>query len=483
MGVADKAKHRPLNPDFVVIAAIAATSYLTMSIKPLLADGDTGWHVAAGGWIIEHGAVPTTDPFSFTFGGRKWIPHEWLSEVLMALSYNAAGWGGVTLLFAGAGAALIVILGFYLRRWLPAPATLVVLASVLALLQPFMLARPHFLALPILATWTIILLLAREDDRAPPILAAGLMLLWANMHGSFVFGLALIAPFAIEALVSAPDRRLRTALLWGRFGILAGAAALVTPHGVDGLLFPFEVSAMKSLPLIIEWQSAQFDRIGGFELILIAFLLFALTRGLRVPAIRLAILVGLLHLGLHHIRHQMILGVVGALILAEPMGRLLIASAALPKPTLRDLPAGPVQSWRKAVIGMLIVVGATTVIRLALPMERPDYENVPMTALAHVPAELRTAPVFNNYSFGGSLIFAGIRPFIDGRADLYGDAFILQFVRIRNGNVRAWREAERRWGIRWTILSPSERLTKVLDREPGWRRIYSDKYAVIHVRR
>ncbi len=71
----------------------------------VLNDGDTYWHVATGHWILAHRPVPPTDPFSFTALGHPWVTHEWLSQVLMALAYAAAGWTGVSLIIAMAAAA------------------------------------------------------------------------------------------------------------------------------------------------------------------------------------------------------------------------------------------------------------------------------------------------------------------------------------------------------------------------------------------
>jgi hypothetical protein len=63
-------------------------------------DGDTGWHLGAGKWIIANGAVPTTDPFSHTMPGKAWTAHEWLAEVLMVGADALRGWGGLAALFA-----------------------------------------------------------------------------------------------------------------------------------------------------------------------------------------------------------------------------------------------------------------------------------------------------------------------------------------------------------------------------------------------
>ena len=65
-------------------------------------------------------------------------------------------------------------------------------------------------AWPILAWWVWLMLRAREHDRAPPLIAALLMALWANLHGGFVFGLAIAAAFGLEAFVSSTDKSERS---------------------------------------------------------------------------------------------------------------------------------------------------------------------------------------------------------------------------------------------------------------------------------
>ena len=122
-------------------------------------------------------------------------------------------------------------------------------------------------------------------------------------------------------------------------------------------------------------------------------------------------------------------------------------------------------------------------VRIAWPLVRVDRVNTPITALTHVPADLRGQPVFNEYSIGGYLIFSGIRPYIDGRADMYGDAFLDEFVRAQRGDTVLLDKILKTNHVRWTILAPGNRNIAWLDRQPNWRRIYADRYAVIHVAR
>jgi hypothetical protein len=91
--------------------------------------------------------------------------------------------------------------------------------------------------------------------------------------------------------------------------------------------------------------------------------------------------------------------------------------------------------------------------------------------------------VLNAYDFGGALILHGIAPFIDGRADMYGDEHTANAYAIERGDGQRFNAAVKKWNIRWTILHPTERLVSVLDRDPAWRRAYADKYAVVHIRK
>ena len=102
-------------------------------------------------------------------------------------------------------------------RDLGGPTLIVVGALSALLLAPSLLARPHILALPLLALWGAALLAAREADRAPPLPFAALMALWANLHGGFAFGLALIAPFARRRCSPPAPRRRAVARDWGLF--------------------------------------------------------------------------------------------------------------------------------------------------------------------------------------------------------------------------------------------------------------------------
>lgn len=467
---------------FVLATSLAAFAIVVV-LSSALTDGDTGWHIATGAWIVAHGAVPQADPFSFTARGQPWVAHEWLSEVAMYAAWRWGGWSGLILLFGAAAAALYAIVALHALRWQRLGGAGLMLIYLSIGLAQSLLARPHLLALPMLAGWLVVLLRARERERAPPLALALLMLVWANAHGSFVFGLALAGGFGLEALVTTPAaNRMKVVRDWGLFGAACLIAALLTPGGIGGLLYPFYVNDLTLLAYIAEWQPARFGGASALEVLLLSGLFFLFFRPTRIPVMRLLILLVALHLTLDHIRNQMVLVTLAVILLAEPLGRAWADGADRPRPAI--LPR--IWTARRElapilIVGLLLFAGTIT-WRMIAPFERTDSYGVPITALRHVPPELRRQPVFNEYSFGGLLVFHGIAPFIDGRSDMYGDDFTARYHKISMGDVRSWREADTRWKFGWTILPPDNALVIVLDKEPGWRRLYADKWAVIHVR-
>ncbi len=448
------------------IAAIAVLA-LTLFTPGVIDDGDTFLHVTAGDWMITHHAIPHSDPFSFSRPGTPWVAHEWLSEILMAVAFRAGGLSGVVVLTAAAMALTFFQLGRHLGRWLPADASVLLLLLAVACITPLFFARPHILALPTLEAWVAGLFIARSMGRPPSWRLLPVMCLWANLHGSFMFGLFLTLPLTLEAVLARPAAW-RTALVgWGGFLIAATAAALLTPHGVDGLLFPFQLTGMAELSMIGEWQPVYFNGLQPLEAVLIVGLYFTFTRGARLPLIRLLILLGLLHMALHHARHQMLVGLVVPLLIAEPL------SVVLPP----NQPEWRVGRWRA---GSLAAMAGLVALRLLLPVVRGDSPMSPVTALAHVPPDLVAQPVLNEWNFGSYMIFAHIRPFIDGRADMYGGAFLRQYAGITRPNRTVLETALREYGIRWTIFAPNNPAIGLLDAMPHWCRFYADDTAVIH---
>jgi hypothetical protein len=250
------------------LAAVAIFLFTLAAFSPqVLGDGDTWSHLATGEWILAHRGPPRADPFSYSMADAPWTAHEWLAEVLLALAFRFGGWSGVALLTGVAVATAALIMGLTAARDLRGAALVAVVAIGLSLVTANLLARPHVLALPIAAAWSAGLIAARDRNRAPPLGLAALMTAWVNMHGGFIFGLALIGPFALEAVTEAPaEARIAAVRGWATFALAALAAALINPYGVEALLLPFRLMSVENLSRVSEWRPQDFSHIGTMEL-------------------------------------------------------------------------------------------------------------------------------------------------------------------------------------------------------------------------
>ena len=437
-------------------------------------DGDVSWHIATGRWILAHGTVPSTDPFSFTMGGQPWIAIEWLSEIIYAAAFEAAGYSGVAAVVILAIMALHLIVFAFLRRRVGPIAMLASFVAMDAVLTMFVLARPHILVWPVVAAWTAILLDSRDRGRAPPFACALLMLLWVNLHGSFILGFVIAGAVALDALMDANWNR-RAFTDWLTFGLVALVAALFNPNDIAGFVHPVTVMGLKNLKFIGEWQPSNPSLTPIFYAVLMVTLAALLLRRTKLALGEMLLLLGLLLLAFMQVRQQCWLAIMAPLILAP---RLVASGREETAPLFSS--AANKQRWLVAAgVGLLLAMTA----RLALPLQPKENMANPRTLLSHVPVALRSQPVFNGYSFGGPLILAGIEPYIDGRSDLYGDVFVADYVQITEGDLARFDQSVRKYGITWTLLPPTMGLTKALDASPLWQRIYADKIGVIHVRR
>jgi hypothetical protein len=474
-------------PSWPWLIGLVALLRALASPAALLHDPDTYLHLAAGRWMLAHAALPTADPFSHSLSGATWVPAEWLGEVALAGAYAAGRWGEVILLTAACFAlAAGLLTAFVMRRLPPLPAVIAALAGAMLVL-PHLLARPHVLALPALVAWCGSLLAARDEGRGPPWFALPVMALWANLHGSFMFGLALAGFLAAEAVLHPVPGRSRAVEVrrWGGFVAASVVASLLTPNGIWALIQPVRLVFMPALQAgFVEWAPADLAHFPA----LAAWLLGAVALGFRlrvqVPWTRLVLLLGLFHMALAHVRHADLLGLVGPLAVAGALGP-------------------PLLTLMRPAAGSLLIRGAA---RLALPARLPARAlavalaaaaSLPM--LLHAPSRAGDAvtpqaalaaatrlglggPVFNGESYGGYLIFSGVPVFIDGRIEMYGNAFLAAYIAAEEGNPAALTGILDRYRIAWTLLPAGSPAVVVLDRLPGWRRAYADGQAVIHVR-
>ena len=423
-------------------------------------DGDVSWHVAAGRWMIEHHGLPLTDPFSFTAYGHRWVTMEWLADLIYATAFNLAGYAGLAFVVGAALIALHAILFAFLRRHVGPIGIAAAIVAVDVVLGHFILARPHVLVWPILAGWTALLLRASERGRPPPWWSLVLPVLWTNTHASFPLALPIAGAIALDSVMEAHWANWRR---WTVFLFATVVAVMLNANGVDGVLQPFRISRLAMLPSIVEWQPSSPAMTPEFYGVLLIVLAGILWRGVKLPVGRMLLLLVLLGLAFSQVRHQ---------------GWLIIVAALVLPVAFRTGGSMKEPAWPFVLAGFALLT-----LRSMLPIAPNESASNPRSLIAAIPPQLRSQPVLNGYSLGGPLILAGVRPYIDGRADMYGDAFFADHKAITDGDMVRFNWAVKRYDLRWTILSNEDgALIHELDSSPGWRRLHADKVGVIHVR-
>jgi len=445
-----------------------------------LQDSDTIWQIKVGQWIIDNHAVPYSDLYSFTKFGAPWISTSWLSQVLYGSVYTQWGWAGPVVLASLALAAALVIFVYCLSEYFE-PAHCVLLAMLaLALSLPHFLARPHVLALPGMVGW-VGGMIAATDKRAPPsLLLLPLIALWANLHGGFILGLALIAPVAFISIWESPDRHVALATRWGFFAIGAVAASCCTPYGWNTFLGAAKILELgELLSVLSEWWPADFSSFGIFEASLLGLIGLAFYRGIVLSPPRIIMLLGLIYMALTHVRSIEAYALLLPLILAKPIAdhfRLTDASSR------KGEVFAPPYITAAAAIAIVGAAWATTQSYLS----HHDFvfvkSQVPAAAV-EVLKQRKAERIFNAYEFGGYLIASGVPTFIDGRAELYGEKFAAGYFNAiwarKIGNLLQLLEE---YHIEATLLAPTSPAAQVMDHLPGWKRLYVDEIAVVHVR-
>jgi hypothetical protein len=479
LSVADTSEHASPMPGLLPLwIGVLVYALFLVAGNRLLIDPDTMWQITVGQWILDHRAVPETDVYSFTMRGQPWISTQWLAQVLYAKAFAVFGWSGPVVLAASAIAATFALLAKFLGRHLSESATMVFVAAALALIIPHALARPHVLAMPVMVLWVGLMIEAADRRGAPSWWWLALMALWANLHGGFVFGLVLIVPIGLDAVLNA-DAKLRPslALRWAGFALAALAASCCTPYGWNSLLASQKILALGSaLPLIREWLPADFGSLGAFEVCLLLGIGLALWRGIKLPPMRIVLLLGLLHMALAQGRAAEILALLAPMVLAAPLARQIGGVEASTPGAAAPLRGG-------LLAGVAIVLVAGTFAYASGHRFEPHPSGAPVAAVVAL-KKLNLARVFNDYDFGGYLIASGVAPFIDGRTELYGEKFFVD-----HNAASGLMEPDNlfrlldQYRIEATLMRTQSAATKLLDHMDGWQKVYADDIATIHVRK
>jgi hypothetical protein len=484
-----------------VFVIIVGLGLFTMAARGVT-DPDVWWHLRTGQLIVQTHNVFRTDPYSFTRFGQPWVDHEWLSQVLMFGLYRLAGWGGLIVVFSAVIAAAF-LLAFLRSPGRPYVAGLITLLGAFAS-APSWGVRPQMLTLLFAS---LLLLILDHSYLRPKLLwwTPLLMLIWVNLHAGYALGIALMVLFWLgDALDRAFGFRFDPAAIHLKPGPVATArrqtlalvilvcVAVVPANAYGAAMYSYPLETLRSHAMqsyIGEWFSPNFHQhryLPTLVMILATVALAALSPK-RLRPRDILLLAVTTYAALRSVRHIPIYALVAIPILSDLMlawmHNLGMTSRFEPKQTPMSSP----KRWVNALLLAGFLVFLLARVRYVIGRQpQTEAKELPAVAVSFLAARRPPAPVLNHYNWGGYFIwklYPEYRVFIDGRADLYGDAFMDDLATTYYLRGDAWRKPFEKWGIRTVVLPPDAPLVTALQALPDWETIYADNQAVVLTRK
>ncbi|HEY4084419.1 MAG TPA: hypothetical protein VGM43_00715 [Bryobacteraceae bacterium] len=476
--------------------------------RTLLADGDTGWHLRTGEWILAHHQIPYTDLFSFSRPGAPWFAWEWLWDTIFALLFRSGGLAAVvlvsTLVICLSSAALFRLIRRKCDNGLVAIAVTLLATGGCSI---HWLARPHLFT--ILFFVVTLHITQRADEGRTKLLAwlVPLTLLWTNLHGGFFVIFLVLACYIgghlLNALIESDPVRRREyfskALPWLKTFAACFAVTFINPYGwqlhhhiVTYIADPY------LLQHVAEFQGLNFHSgaLIYFEPLIVAALAasFWAVRQRRFAEAFLAL--GWMHLALIAARNLPLFCIACAPLVAEGLTTLMGAASIS---SLRQRIPNAAVWFRNASarvdatdrIGRVHLASAAAMGVLALLLFAPtppadrfvsefDPKVFPAGAIP-VLSSRATHRIWTQDQWGDYLIYRmypSVKVFIDGRSDFYGDKFNEEYLSLLDVQV-GWDEILDRYGIDTVVVSPKLALSSTLKVSRDWRVVFDDHNSVV----
>lgn len=472
-----------------------AVLFFWLLFRTELNDPDYFWHLKAGEYIAAHLALPSGDPFSYTFQGKPWALHEWLFEAGLYGVFALLGTTGIKLLTALLGGLSTYIVYRAANRLLGASTLALALAIAYLTVQAGgFVPRPQLVTYVLFATLVHLLITFKyfaEDRRLwaiPP-----LMVLWVNAHGGYIIGIALLALFcACEWLlhwIGHTDAGYRRRLV--KLSLIAAGGALATalnPDGIGAWLFPLRVMNMDfANSVIAEWQSPNFRDLDGklFLVLAFGFFLANIYRRTKPDLTEMALPVFFLFAGFVSVRHTPL-----AMLILVPFVAVALRDSPVQRFYSRVTGSGKQLGNAEYVLNwvLLCVVGMT--FYLLNPTQQANAQArlnalMPVKAVEFVKSHAISGRMLNEYAQGGYLIYhlyPQQQVFIDGRADIYGAEFLQEFIKIRHG-VPGWDKAFDKYAIDYLVVRRDAPIRERLLSRGDFKMVYDDETSSVLVRK
>jgi hypothetical protein len=434
---------------------------------------DLTYQLRAGAEILEARAIPSVDSWTFTVHGQPWFDQQWGAQVALSATSDLGAWTGLVLLRAtlvgltfGCVFAVARLAGLAARN-----ASLLTLASF-AVAAPALALRPQLFGLALFSV--VLLLLALRATRPRSVWFIPLVvLLWANVHGSFVLG-----PLAVGLAWLADLRAGRAP----RFELLAvallsAAAACVTPFGPSVWRYAVGLTADPSITgRISEWQrTLPTDIVGlSFYVSVVAVALLVVRRRGSVTWPTVVWLLAFAAIGIYAVR-----GIAWWALAAVPPVALLAAAA--PPAAPERLGTRAMQRANAAIVGLLALVAIAL-----LPLWRPADPGTgsPAGLLTDAPsgvtASLKTVAragdrLFNPQRWGSWFEYAipDVLVAVDSRVEIFPASVWTAYDAVRAG-APGWQQVLSDWDVDLVATEPEDRAFLERLRTAGWSVLSSD---------
>ena len=517
-----------LIPSFQQVLFIAVfLSVIGLGPRLLNIDGDLGRHLTIGNYILDHAVIPSRDIFSHTMYLERLTPHEWLAQVIFALAYHLMGLDGVVIL-----SALLIGVTFtwvYLNCLARSGSVLISLAFVIlaaATASLHWLARPHLFTWLLAVVWVAVLERIRAGEPNRWWTGIPVMLLWANLHGAFLVGFAILALYlagelwdwwlsgddwmegkgseqvdpGIEPLLSFKagtgkhdkiENRLANYFLLGVSSLLV---TLINPSGWR--LWSTGIGFLRSDYLVshtAEYLPPNFHEPSSWPfaaMITLSILVLGTARN-RLAGAQLLSLAAWTAMGLYSVRNVPLYALLAAPILAETAGRFFQQTTLLERITNLECRLAAVQSYLRChfwpVVTFLLVVAALgSGVKLDYQARGNRFlpEVFPVGAVDWLETHPVSGNMFNFFPWGGYMLFRlwpQQQVFIDGQTDFYGEALTREYEQVITLSP-GWEDTLDDYQVGYAIMPSGSDLVMALRITKGWRELFRDETATILAR-
>ncbi|HMS92796.1 MAG TPA: hypothetical protein PKD28_00260 [Candidatus Saccharibacteria bacterium] len=421
-------------------------SYMTL-------DPDFGWHLRSGQYFIEHG-IPSYDIFTYTAGAFHWVNHEWLSDVVVALVYGVGSFELLALLYAALWTSAFAILGRGVH------AAFLVSGAVAVL--PFAGVRA--------LTWSVLglallHLIIRQRNKKWRLVIPFLFLVWANLHGSFLIGIA----YGGWQVLREKSWRLLV------IGVVSLAATFINPYGIEIYTEVFRTMFDSDLhATIIEWAR--------FALPISAIPYTLVWLGLTVYRNRCD--------WKRYVQFETLLFVMAVTSMRMTPLFVLMSLRGLQQ-TVRDISDDTPKKYRSKQVQAATMAGVILVcVSLLAPVAESASGNslsitYPERAVQYLTERPCNGNLFNSYNFGGYLIWQlpNHKVYIDGRMPSWehGDGtYMKDYLRILDDE--SYRTVQFSQYDIGCVLVENTAIIQVQLKDQGWRTVVDDGYSSLLMR-